>query len=284
MSDDASAERDTISLLSDLRDEVAALAALVTPRSETELEQATPFQSWRARDAITHLAFIDRLATLAVTDATGYAGEIAAMREGTAPPPGDDGSPSGVFKRLSAYARRRVGQPPASELVQLWRSGFEALARALQDQDSDRNLNWFGRPMKLGTLVSARQMEVWAYGQDVFDLYRVRRTESDRLRRVADFAIRTHRFSFANRGLSAPPLPAVELAAPSGVTWRWGSDGTDRISGSAIDFCLVATQRRNVADTQLLVNGDGARAWMQIAQCISGPPMSGPAPGERVWP
>ena len=138
--------------------------------------------------------------------------------------------------------------------------------------------------MKLGTLISARQMETWGYGTDVFDLFRARRAEGDRLKNVADFAAKTFRFAFANRGLPAQAPPRLELTAPSGATWVWNADSANgAIAGPAVDFCLVCTQRRHVDDTALTTEGETARRWMEIAQCIAGAPVSGPAPGERVW-
>src|SRR5215210_1434051 len=106
MTESASAERRVEPLVRDLREEMAALGALVGGRSDAELARVTPFQGWRARDVITHLAFVDRLARIAVTDAGAYAAELGAMSQGTAPPPGDDGSARGVFDRLNAYARQ----------------------------------------------------------------------------------------------------------------------------------------------------------------------------------
>ena len=76
----------------------------------------------------------------------------------------------------------------------------------------------------------------------------------------------------------------VELSGPGGDVWGWGDDAaTDFISGSALDFALVVTQRRNLADTALSVEGAAAREWMSIAQAFAGgptdnrPPASGPA-------
>jgi hypothetical protein len=60
--------------------------------------------------------------------------------------------------------------------------------------------------------------------------------------------------------------------APPGV-WSWGpADAADRVTGDALDFCLVVTQRRNVADTGLSVTGDAAAAWIAIAQAFAGRP------------
>ena len=68
----------------------------------------------------------------------------------------------------------------------------------------------------------------------------------------------------------------IELAGPDGDTWRWqigdgATDGTlSSVHGSALDFCLVVTQRRNIADTDLVVTGDLARDWMSVAQAFAG--------------
>ena len=128
-------------------------------------------------------------------------------------------------------------------------------------------------------------MEVWCYGQDVYDLFRVRRPARDGLRAVADFGVRTMRFSFANNALTPPEqAPYVRLTAASGAVWEWNEPTAgERVEGPAEDFCLVVTQRRHVRDTSLAVTNGAAAQWMSIAQCIAGPPRPGPAPGERVW-
>ena len=51
-----------------------------------------------------------------------------------------------------------------------------------------------------------------------------------------------------------------------------------RVHGSALDFCLVVTQRRNLADTGLVVEGPEATRWMSIAQAFAGPPGPGRPP------
>jgi uncharacterized protein (TIGR03084 family) len=77
-------------------------------------------------------------------------------------------------------------------------------------------------------------------------------------------------------------MPYVRLTAPSGDTWEWGEPSeTERIEGSAAEFCQVVTQTRNVADTALQLTGARAAAWMRVAQCFAGPPEQPPAPGTR---
>ncbi|NKB99815.1 MAG: maleylpyruvate isomerase family mycothiol-dependent enzyme [Pseudomonadales bacterium] len=138
--------------------------------------------------------------------------------------------------------------------------------------------------MKARMLATARQMETWAHGWEIYDLMGVARTHSDRLRNIAEIGVRTFGWAFKNRDLEVPEdIPYVELTSPSGAKWQWHDPSSvHTVSGDVVDFCQVVTQVRNVADTQLRVTGDNAIAWMRIAQCFAGPPEDPPPQGSRV--
>lgn len=269
-------------LCQDVRAEVAALRCLVE-RPGIDADALTPFHQWRVRDSIQQLVMVDRLAFLAFTDPERGAVERQAFADGTYAHDGDR-TAEATFARMAAYESSLFGALPWPDLVRIWLEGSEALLDAAADADADAKLFWFGPPIRAGSLLSARQMEVWAYGQDIFDLYGARRNEGDRLRNIVDFAVRTFGFSFAIRGEKVPDdRPELRLTAPSGASWVWNEGGAGgSVEGSAVDLCLVATQRRHVKDTGLAVEGPVAERWMLIAQCISGPPLDGPAPGERA--
>ena len=92
--------------------------------------------------------------------------------------------------------------------------------------------------------------------------------------------MRTRDYSFAVHGL-APPREEyrVELAGPGGEVWVWGpEDAADRVTGSAVDFALLVTQRIHRDDTDLVTQGEGARYWLEIAQAFAGPPGTGRDP------
>jgi uncharacterized protein (TIGR03084 family) len=116
-------------------------------------------------------------------------------------------------------------------------------------------------------------METWAHGQDIADTVHVRREPTDRLRHVADIGIRALPYSFRVNGLPVPAEPIhVALTGPQGDPWHWGdASATDQVTGTALDFCLVVTQRRHVDDTGLVVTGPTARAWIAVAQAFAGP-------------
>ena len=267
----------------DLAAEAAALRRLLDARCDLDADETTPFHGWRVRDSIGHMVTIDRLARLTLSDPQAYAHEVARFGDGTRAR--EDSPPLDTsFRRIAAYEDSRLGLLSWTQLLAAWDAGLADLRAAALAQPEEAKVDWFGRPMRPQTLLNARQMEVWGYGQEVFDLYAAVRPETDRLRNVAEFGVRTMGFCFANHGLPAPQVkPHLALTAPSGAIWTWNEPSAEQhIEGPAVDFCLVATQRRNVADTALAVTGEAAATWMRIAQCISGPPQAGPKPGERV--
>jgi uncharacterized protein (TIGR03084 family) len=73
----------------------------------------------------------------------------------------------------------------------------------------------------------------------------------------------------------------VELTGPDGDLWTWGpADAADRVTGPALDFCLLVTQRRHRDDLALVIQGPAAAEWMSIAQAFAGPPGPGRRPGQ----
>jgi uncharacterized protein (TIGR03084 family) len=81
------------------------------------------------------------------------------------------------------------------------------------------------------------------------------------------------------------PVPTepfrVELAGPNGETWTWGEpDAANRVTGAALDFCLLVTQRRHLDDLNLNLTGDQAQQWAPIAQAFAGLPGEGRKAGQ----
>ena len=175
-----------------------------------------------------------------------------------------------------------VARRPPAELLRRWRVARAGMLGALRALGARTRLPWFGPPMSALTFGSARLQETWGHGQDVADALGVERVATDRLRHVAHLGVLTRAYSFTNQGRPAPAVEVrVELVSPGGSRWTWGpADAADRVTGPALDFCLVVTRRRHVADTDLVVEGPVASTWMEIAQAFAGPPGSGRRPGQ----
>ncbi|MGD9880679.1 MAG: maleylpyruvate isomerase family mycothiol-dependent enzyme [Reyranella sp.] len=170
------------------------------------------------------------------------------------------------------------------ELLEQWRETLDRLSAALAAKPSDARLPWAGPDMGVATFTTARQMEIWAHGQAIYDLLGVERpAPAPRLRNIAELGVRTFGWAYRNRGLPVPAVrPFIELATPFGERWAWNTPSVDEaVTGDAFAFCQVVTQTRNAADTGLRISGSTARHWMTIAQCFAGPPETPPAPRSR---
>jgi len=257
-------------VVDDLREEYEALHSFLADFAPQDWQQRTAFYDWSVADEIMHLHLIDCFGMVSLTRPETFSDLVARVRAGQA-----------EGYELSNRMRDEYGQLGAEELLATWRATCEELCALFDEADPERRIPWFGPEMSVASFAAARQMEVWAHGQDIYDVMGVDRANGDRVRNICDLGVRTFGWSFRNRSLEKPVPPEVRLTAPSGKQWLWNQEGDERVQGPAEDFALVVTQRRHVDDTRLTVSGAGARQWMKIAQCFAGAPSDGPASGAR---
>jgi uncharacterized protein (TIGR03084 family) len=244
-----------------LRAECAALEAFLRGLSREDWQRHTTFYGWTVADEVMHLCQVDGFGQTALDRPEAFPDLVAWVRAGQA---------AGI--ELSQRMRETCGALEPEALMAVWHKGWNQLADGLDKADDDRRLPWFGPDIRPQSFANARQMEVWAHGQDIYDLFGVERHSGDRIRTICDLGVRTHGYTFAQRGLDRPTPPEVVLTAPGGSTWAWNEGAGERVSGSAVDFALVVTQRRRVGDTELVATGEGAEVWLAIAQCFAGEP------------
>lgn len=257
---------DMTALLADLDAETTVVLDLVADLDDRAIDTPTPAEGWTVRDQLTHLAHFDETATLSAVDPERFRREAADLAAR-----GDD------FPDQVAAEHAHLPAPVVRGWLARTRAGYIATFREL---DPSTRLPWYGPDMSAASSATARLMETWAHGQDVADALGVTRTPTDRLRHVAHLGVRTAGFAFTLRGRPVPEAPVrVDLESPSGGTWSWGpEDAADSVRGSALDFCLLVTQRRHLDDTGLQVDGPVATEWMSIAQAFAGAPAAGRAP------
>lgn len=263
---------DLTSILTDLADEHADLDRLVASLDDAAWATPTPAEGWNVQDQVAHLAYFDGEARRAIVDADGFnAGLVEIVAD-----------PVGWMERAVALGRAKS----AAEVLAWWRAGRSSLLEVAAGVDPKARIPWYGPPMGALSFLSARLMETWIHGQDVVDALGLEREPTARLRHIAHIAVRARAFNYAQHGRPVPDSEVrVELNAPDGALWSWGAEGAaDRISGTALDFCLLTTQRRHLADTDLRVEGPLATEWMAIAQAFAGPPGPGRRPGQFPKP
>jgi uncharacterized protein (TIGR03084 family) len=256
----------------DFRAEADELHSFLCTLGESDWSRPTTFQRWTPWDVVAHLHLYDQVSLASLAGGDAFAQErnrlVGRIAKGTT---------------NADLARERYGALGAPELLAHWIAGARDLAGQLAASDPKRRLPWFGPDMGVRMFTTARLMETWAHGQEVYDLVRAERGHTDRLRHIAEIGVRTYGWTFVNRKLEVPgPAPYVRLVAPSGVVWEWNDPSeTSRVTGTAVDFCQTVTQVRNFLDTRLEVVGDVAMRWMAIAQCFAGGASDPPKPGER---
>ncbi|TDP91907.1 TIGR03084 family metal-binding protein [Labedaea rhizosphaerae] len=254
-------------LWDDLAAETADLDALLA--SVTDWDRPTPAIGWSIRDQVSHLAYFDEAAALAIADPARFRAEAAELVE--------------LGPRFPDVIAERHRAMPIPELLNWFRLVRTDLLVRFRATDPKKRVPWYGPDMSALSSATARLMETWAHGQDVADALGVTRPPTARLRHVAHLGVRTFGFSFGLRGKPVPDTDVfVELTAPDGDRWTWGDPGaTERVHGPALDFCLVVTQRRHRADTALTTTGSVAAEWLTIAQAFAGAPGPGREPVGR---
>jgi len=136
--------------------------------------------------------------------------------------------------------------------------------------------------MSARSSITARQMETWAHGFEVFDALGQTRMEQDRIRNIVVLGANTFGWSHKVHGLAMPEqMPLLDLVLPSGAQMQMGEVQAGSITGKAVDFAAVVTQTRAVGDTGLAVKGPTAAEWMAHAQCFAGAPVIPPVSGTR---
>ncbi|KJF16319.1 hypothetical protein AXFE_28220 [Acidithrix ferrooxidans] len=252
-------------LLKDLSLESEVLIDLLDHLDDWAWNIQTPAEGWTIQDQVSHLAYFDNAATLALKEPDRFNSELANVIAY-----GED-FPNEIAKQNHNMA--------PDKLLEWFKSARTALISSFHGVDPRSRLPWYGPDMSAASSITARLMETWAHGVDIADALGVRVIPTNRLFHIAHLGYATMPFAHLLREIPIPQVSiGVELIAPDGSKWTFGPpDPAEVVSGDALDFCLVVTQRRNLADTTIITSGPNAANWMQIAQAFA----STPGPGRK---
>lgn len=251
---------DYLGLLADLRYESDRLLEHLTPLTPQQWDLPTPAPGWSIKDQVSHLAFFDDSTYLSLTHPDEFRTEAAALMA------------DGMDFPDRIAAQHRVLAPDT--LLDWFADSRRQLSIGFAGENPKRRLPWFGPDMSVASSATARLMETWAHGQDVYDTIGVEHPVSPGLRSIAHLGVATFAFAHSLNGLAVPEEPVrVELRSPADDLWLWGPvEATQRVTGPAMDFVLTVTQRRHWTETGLSAQGDVATSWLDIAQAFAGAP------------
>ncbi len=229
---------------------------------------ATPAPGWTIAHQVAHLASVAKLVGSAAADPVAFSAQAA-------------GAARDFDAAVNALLTPYLAEPPAV-LREHWRTELATATSALAAAPQDQPVPWLARPLPPAVLACAGIMELFAHGQDILDTVGASREHTDRIKYLVGFAVRTWDFGYQARGLTPPAQEfRFEITGPSGAVWEFGPAGaTQRVSGPAVDFCLLVTRRRHRDDLAMTAVGAEASHWLDIAQCYRGSPGQGRRPGQ----
>ena len=260
-------------ICADLKDQQLEVDHLVSGLEVPAWQTLTPFYGWTIMDQVAHIAFFDHEALLAIEAPDRFKPRAREIMDVLS-----------AGKSLKAHTNALLGIDEPGALLDFWRRCRSQLLARLGQMDGKQRLTWYGPDMGCASFATARLMETWAHGQDIFDALGKQRNPGPCLYHIAHLAVAAFAWSFKVKKRAVPEVrPWVRLEGPGGEIWEWGDPNSpEGIRGPAQAFCLVTTQRRHVLDTALEWEGKIAGQWLEIAQAFAGVSQEGPAPGERI--
>ena len=211
----------------DFQAESEALFQVLQDQSHTAFATVTQFKDWTVNDVLVHLHFWNGLVDLSLKDEDAFADLAAQM------------APILMQGGFREFEDPKV-EERGPELAAAWISRVREMAPRWANVDPKRRLPWVGPSMSARSAMTARQMETWAHGFEVFDAFGIARQEADRIRNIVILGVNTFGWSHQVHGLPVPDaMPELFLTAPSGEVWTFGEATSGRISGPAVDFAAL---------------------------------------------
>ena len=254
------------------KEESDALYKLLINADKNSFKLKTQFKSWTINDVLYHLHVWNIAALLSLKNENEFKEFMQNFMEAVK---------SGNSAR--EYEKILSDNAEGLDLLNLWKETYEKISNEFAKSDPKKRVKWAGPDMSVRSSITARHMETWAHGQEIFDQLGFERIDTDRIKNIVVIGVNTFGWTYINRNLSIPEkMPKLSLLSPSNELWEWNEDNEENmISGSATEFSQVVTQVRNINDTSLKVSGKIANEWMSIAQCFAGPPENPPEKGTR---
>ena len=244
-----------MSIFDDLAAEQERLEEILSGLDEAQWMSPSGAPGWTVADVVLHLAQSEEgvQATAAHQPLRGGPGAVA----------GD------TTDEWAAEMVRRERAAPA-EVFARWQRARQAALAAIRAAGPDEPLEWVTGPVKPATLATTRLAEHWAHGLDITGPLGIKFPDTERLRHVAWLAHRTLPYALSLAG--QPPvavrceLTAPDNAGPEGADpWRFGPpEAESAITGTAGDFCRVAAQRLDPAQSGLRASGPHGATALRV--------------------
>jgi uncharacterized protein (TIGR03084 family) len=131
----------------------------------------------------------------------------------------------GKPKACALVSRLMWGGASGRPLLSVWWDQVQKTAEVFAEADPKARLKWAGPSMSARSSITARLMETWAHGQEIYDVLGAERVDADRIKNIAVLGINTYGWTYLVREEEPiGPMPYVKLTAPSGEIWSFGEE------------------------------------------------------------
>jgi uncharacterized protein (TIGR03084 family) len=235
-------------VIGDLEAELQRIEELLSSLDEPSWLAPSAAAGWSNADVVLHLAQSEE----AVIDST----QGRSLLEGRA----------FVGNSVDEIMNNWVASERASPDVVFarWRTAWRGAVQGLRAADPQQPLPWVAAPLKPNAMATTRLAEHWAHILDVAGPLGLDYPDTDRLQHIAWLAYRTLPYSFGVAGEEAADV-YVELTAPSGATWTYGSpESASSIRGDAGAFCRVGARRLAAEESGLQTTGPAGATAIRV--------------------
>ncbi|MEM6557720.1 MAG: maleylpyruvate isomerase family mycothiol-dependent enzyme, partial [Pseudomonadota bacterium] len=161
----------------DFRAESEALFGLLEGADATRFDEPTLFKDWTINAVLQHLHFWNQMAGLQLTDEAELSrrlGEVMRHEGG-----------------MRGFERAHFDEMGGRDLLESWHEDVAHTADLFADADPRARLKWAGPDMSARSSITARLMETWAHGQEVYDHLGVERENADRIQNIVVLGVNT---------------------------------------------------------------------------------------------
>ncbi len=240
-------------ILSDLVAEEQSLDQFLQRINPREWRKTTVWHGWTIQETVSHLAASEEYA-------------FNALAEGGSRVKSLDGF--GSIDELNAAGLIKGESMRPQDVIEWWRGARAKVVEELSRRNASDRVPWFYGDMSAKSFATARMMETWAHGIDVYYAVGEEPEETTRLRHIAWLAWKSLPHAFKEAGEEYPEEIRAEFMGPSYAKWVFGPDGADNvIKGQAAEWCALAVDRADLEDTETLTaQGDLAQRALELVR------------------
>ncbi len=240
-------------ILSDLVAEEQSLDQFLQQINPRDWRKTTVWHGWTIHETVSHLASSEEYAFNALAEKGSRLkeleeyGDIDALNEA--------GLAAGLDMR-------------PQDVIEWWRGARAKVVEELSRSAATDRVPWFFGDMSAKSFATARLMETWAHGMDVYYAVGEEPEETTRIRHIAWLAWKSLPHVFKEAGEEYPSEVRAEFRGPLYSKWVFGpADAANVIRGEATEWAALAVDRVDLEDTQTLTaTGDLAQRALELVR------------------